>query len=145
MANIEKLEISCLKTVIDSEMAINIESIPVSLVKKIKEMRAINGRYFTEDNLDRISSITVNYDCETVGLGFVINGKLHEILCNKHVPCHFYKPLLHFVNLGEDALMDVDVFSKEDVTIVELTSKTCGWQWNLSLEIRYVFLLRQLF
>ena len=137
MANIEKLEISCLKRVIDSEILINGESMPVSLVKKITEMRAINGRYSTEDNLDKISSITVNYDGETVRLGFVINEKLHEIVCNKHIPCPFYKPLLHFVNLDEDALMDVDVFSKEDVTIVELTSRSCGWKWNFSLEVRY--------
>ena len=54
MANIEKLEISCLKRVIDSEILINGESMPVSLVKKITEMRAINGRYSTEDNLDKI-------------------------------------------------------------------------------------------
>ena len=125
MASITKLEISCLKSVIDSEFVIDSESIPAHLVKKIKEMRAINGKYISQDNLDSISSIEINYDGETIKLSFMVCRKIHRVV--------------QLVQINEDALMEVEILSEEDVTIVKLTCKDSGWQWKLSLEIRYLF------
>ena len=84
MANAKKLEIICLKTVIESGLEIDGESIPAPLLDKLKEMREINGNYATQDNLDRISNIEVYYDGETINLSLKINGKIHNIFLKKH-------------------------------------------------------------
>lgn len=139
MASITKLEISCLKSVIDSEFVIDSESIPAHLVKKIKEMRAINGKYISQDNLDSISSIEINYDGETIKLSFMVCRKIHRVVFNKQMLSPINTAILRLVQLNEDALMEVEILSEEDVTIVKLTCKDSGWKWNLSLEIRYLF------
>ena len=139
MASITKLEISCLKSVIDSEFVIDSESIPAHLVKKIKEMRAINGKYISQDNLDSISSIEINYDGETNKLSFMVCRKIHRVVFNKQMLSPINTAILRLVQLNEDALMEVEILSEEDVTIVKLTCKDSGWQWKLSLEIRYLF------
>ena len=136
MAEIKKLETICLKSVVESGVVIQSESIPAPLAETIKEMRAINGRYITQDNQDSISSIEVHYDGETIALKFIIHGKLHKVFCKKQMSTPIYKALLLLVKLKEDALMDVDILSKEDVTIVELSCNDSGWKWSFSLEIR---------
>ena len=141
MANAKKLEIICLKTVIESGLEIDGESVPAPLLDKLREMREINGNYATQDNLDRISNIEVYYDGETINLSILINGKLHYIFCKKHTSTPINKALLHLVDLNEHALMEVDIFSNGDSTIVELSCKDSGWKWSLSLEIRYIIVV----
>ena len=140
MANIKKLEIICLKTVIDLGLVIDSEGIPAPLLKRIKEMRAINGRFISQDNLDSISAIEVNYDGEIIELSFIIYRQLHKVFLNQQISSPINKAILFFVEPSGEALMDVDIVSKEDITSIELSCKNSGWQWNLSLEIRYILL-----
>ena len=100
------------------------------------EMRAINGRYITQDNLDSISRIEIHYDGETILLSFIIFGKVHKVVCKKQMSTSINKAIISFVELNKSARMEVDIVSKEDVTIVEMSCKDSGWKWSLSLEIR---------
>ena len=136
MAKVKALEIICLKTVVESGLVIDSENIPAPLVEKIMEMRAINGRYITQDNLDSISRIEIHYDGETILLSFIIFGKVHKVVCKKQMSTSINKAIISFVELNKYARMEVDIVSKEDVTIVELSCKDSGWKWSLSLEIR---------
>ena len=136
MAKVKALEIICLKTVVESGLVIDSENIPAPLVEKIMEMRAINGRYITQDNLDSISRIEIHYDGETILLSFIIFGKVHKVVCKKQMSTSINKAIISFVELNKSARMEVDIVSKEDVTIVEMSCKDSGWKWSLSLEIR---------
>ena len=136
MAKVKALEIICLKTVVESGLVIDSENIPAPLVEKIMEMRAINGRYITQDNLDSISRIEIHYDGETILLSFIIFGKVHKVVCKKQKSTSINKAIISFVELNKSARMEVDIVSKEDVTIVEMSCKDSGWKWSLSLEIR---------
>ena len=136
MAKVKALEIICLKTVVESGLVIDSENIPAPLVEKIMEMRAINGRYITQDNLDSISRIEIHYDGETILLSFIIFGKVHKVVCKKQMSTSINKAIISFVELNKYARMEVDIVSKEDVTIVEMSCKDSGWKWSLSLEIR---------
>ena len=136
MANVANLEITCLKIVMDLGLVINSEILPASLVKKIEEIKAINGKYYTQDNMDEISCIDISYDGETICVTFKIYGSFHKVSFVKQMAIPVNKALLYFIELDQDAVMKVDIFFKENVAIVQLGSEDSQWKWVLSLEIR---------
>ena len=74
MTSVQKLGNICLQIVIDLGIEVSNENLPVQLVKKINEMKAINGQYITQDHMDKISYIGINYDGDTIDLNFKIFG-----------------------------------------------------------------------
>ena len=50
MTSVQKLGNICLQIVIDLGIEVSNENLPVQLVKKINEMKAINGQYITQDH-----------------------------------------------------------------------------------------------
>ena len=137
MTSVQKLEKICLQIVIGLGIEINSENLPVPLVKKIKEMKAINGQYITQDHMDKISAIGINYDGETLNLTLKIYGNIHKLSCNKLMPVPLNQNLLFLTLLDKDAELEVDIQFDENAPRVELSSHDFQWKWNLCLEISH--------
>ena len=136
MASAQKLEKICLQIVIDLGIEVSSATIPAPLVKKIKEMKAINGQYITQDHMDKISSIGIKYDGETIDLNFEIYGSFHKVSCKKQVAVPLNPALLFLTQLDIDAELKIDILFDVNATTVELSSNDSKWKWNLCLEVR---------
>ena len=140
MTSVQKLGNICLQIVIDLGIEVSNENLPVQLVKKINEMKAINGQYITQDHMDKISYIGINYDGDTIDLNFKIYGNVHKVSCKKQVEVPLNQALMFLTQLDQDAEMKVDILFDGNATTVELSSHDCKWKWNLCLEVRYRFI-----
>ena len=140
MTSVQKLEKICLQIVIGLGIEINSENLPAPLVKKINEMKAINGQYITQDHMDKISAISINYDGETLDLTLKIYGNIHKLSCNKQMAVPLNHTILFLTLLDKDAELKVDFLFDENAPRMELSSNDAQWKWNLCLEIRYKFI-----
>ena len=140
MTSIQTLRNICLQLVIDLGIETNSENVPAQLVKKLNEMKAINGQYNSQDHMDKISSIGINYDGDTIDLNFKIYENVHKVSCKKQVAVPMNPALMYLTQLDEDAEMKVDILVDGHATTVELTSNDSKWKWSLCLEIRYTFI-----
>ena len=136
MTSVQKLEQICLQIVMDLGIETSSEDVPDPLVKKINEMKAINGKYITQDRMDKISTININYDGETIDLTFKIYGNVHKGSCKKQTAIPMNQALISLTHLDKDAEMTVDIFSEGNSTTVELSSNDSKCKWNLCLEVR---------
>ena len=136
MTSVKKLGNICLQIVVDLGIEVSSERIPAQLVKKINEMKAINGRYISQDHMDKISSIGINYDGDTIDLAFKIYGNIHKVSCKKQVAVTMNPVVMYLTQLEQDAEMNVDILFDGNTTTVVLNSIDSKWKWNLCLEIR---------
>ena len=136
MTKVKKLEVSCLKIVMDLGLIINSEIVPDPLVKKIREIRSINGKYYSQDNRDIISFFNLNYDGETIDIYFEKNRIIHQVSCDNNLEIPLNREILYFIDLQQNPKMGVNILLKENGAIVELMSGDSQWKWKLSLEIR---------
>ena len=140
MTSLQRLENICLKIVMDLNIKISSENIPAQLVKKIKEMKTINGNYITQDKMDKISTIDINYDGEMVDLTFNIHGNVHKVSCKEQMTIPINPALMFLTTLDQGAVMKVKIDTKGDATTVQLSSNDSLWEWTLCLEVRYSFI-----
>ena len=136
MVKIKKLETICLKIVMDLGIPLRNEIIPTQLMKKIKEIQAINGKYHSVDGRDYINFIQMSYDGETIELLFRKNESLHTIMFDNHIEIPINKELFYFVQLEEGATMRACIELIEDTTSLKLSAEDSQWKWNLKMEIR---------
>ena len=140
MTRVLRLEQICLNIVMKLNMEISIENIPIQLVKTIEKMKTINGNFITQDKMDRISSIGINYDGETVDLSFNIHNNIHKVSCKEDKTIPVNPALLFLTTLHQEAVMKVEIDMNVNATTVKLSSKDSLWDWNLCLEVRYDFI-----
>ena len=138
MAKIKKLETICLKIVMDLGITLRNETIPAQLMKKIKEIQTVNGKYHNEDGNDYINFIQIRYDGETIEIVFRKNGSLHTIMFDNHKEIPANKELFYFVQLEEGATMRACIELIEDTvtTSLKLRAEDSQWKWSLNMEIR---------
>ena len=126
-----------MKIVMNLDMQISSENIPVHMLKTIEKMKTINGNYITQDNMDKISSIDINFDGETVNLTFKIHKDVHKVSCKEEMTIPVNPALMFMTTLDQDAVLKVKIVINEDATTVQLSSNDSSWEWTLCLEVRY--------
>lgn len=136
MQSIRKLETICIKIVMDLGIVMSKETTPTLLIKKMKEIETINGKYYSEDLNDYITSIQIRYDGEMLKFSFKKSADFHTVTFDNQKEISVNKELLYFVQLEEGATMRASVESVEDITSLTLRSEDSQWKWALSLEFR---------
>ena len=126
-----------MKIVMNLDMQISSENIPAHMLKTIEKMKTINGNYITQDNMNKISSVDINFDGETVNLTFKIHKDVHKVSCKEEMTIPVNAGLMFLTTLDQDAVMKVKIDINGEATTVQLSSNDSLWEWTLCLEVRY--------
>ena len=140
----KKLETLCLKQAMalgKISPSTRSEDLPVNLIKKMRKMQLINGEFWTEDNVDIISRINMDYDGED--FMFDIESRFKSIKFNfkSEDPVPLDHRLMDgcFGDIDSNTKLGLIVTLTNNFVVVEISAEESKWKWSLKFQIRLVF------
>ena len=141
----KRLETLCLKQAMalgQISQSTKSKDLPVSLIEKMRKIQLINGEYLTQDNVDIISRIHIDYNGEDMIFDIELRSRSVKFKFKSDVPI----PLDH--RLVDGCLGDIDSNTKLGLTVmlnnnfvvVEISAEESKWKWSLTFQIMLVFL-----
>ena len=136
----KKLETLCLKQAMalgQISPSTRSEDLPVSLIKKMRKIQLINGEFLTQDNVDIISRINMDYDGEDLIFEIESRSKSIRFTFKSEVPILLDHRLMDgcFGDIDPNTKLRLNVMLDNNFLVVEMSAEESKWKWSLKFQI----------
>ena len=140
----KKLETLCLKRAMalgQISPSTRSEDLPDSLIKKMRKIQLINGEFLTQDNVDIISMINMNYDGEDMIFEIESRSRSIRFKFKSEVPILLDHRLMDgcLGDIDSNTKLDLNVKLNNTFVVVEISAEESKWKWSLRFQIMLVF------
>ena len=117
------------------------EDLPVSLIKKIRKIQLINGKFLTKDNVDIISRINMDYDGEDLIFDIESRSKSIRFKFKSEVPILLDHRLMDgcLGDIDSNTELGLNVMLNDNYVVVEISAEESKWKWSLKFQIMLVY------
>lgn len=137
MTNIHKLKFLCIKKIIEFDIELNPTEVPIELRQHVMKSKTLSGQFASEDKLDIIVGIKINYETndETLNLDFKIGRNFHAIKLTKNGKNFLSNNILYSISSEQISDTCYDIFHKGSITVIYIGYEDVQWKWQLWLEV----------
>ena len=107
----------------------------------MRKIQLINGEFLTQDNVDIISRIVMDYDGEDLIFDIESRSKRIEFKFKSELPVLLDHRLMDgcLGDIDSNTKLGLDIMLNNNFVVVEISAEESKWKWSLRLQIMLVF------